>query len=235
MDKARKALAHLAEAYKANDTIVSDSPRAGVHVHVNCQHLTILQLFNFITAYLIFENCLVSHCGPDREGNLFCLRARDAEFLIYSLCRALETNEYRYTLSTDELRYASMNVRALSRYGSLEFRAMRGTSDMARVGLWAEMLVNLRDNAGSFQNPLEMIMESSEGGFESLASRLFGDNAHIITDQVDWEAKCVDGMRRAQEVAYSGDWDSMDKAPSRKVGGLDVSDEWEDDFPPIEF
>lgn len=232
--KAKEALSHLDEAYAANKSKVNDSPRAGVHVHVNCQRLTLLELYNFITAYLIFENCLVSFCGPDREGNLFCLRAKDAEYLIYSLCRALETGDYRRTLSTDELRYASMNVRALGCYGSLEFRAMRGTRDMDRIALWAEMLVNLRDSAAKFQNPVEMIMESSEGGFEALAEKLFGENASVIYSQPDWQAKAVEGMRRAQEVAFSGDWEEIASLPKRQVGGISVPPDWQDDFPPMD-
>lgn len=232
MDKAREALTHLDEAYTKNKSKVTDSPRAGIHVHVNCQRLTMLELYNFITAYLIFENCLVSYCGDDREGNLFCLRAKDAEYLIYTLCQALEDKSFRRTFATDEVRYASMNVRALAQYGSLEFRAMRGTRDMARIALWADLLVNLRDRAQQYENPVEMIMESSEGGFDLLASKLFGDYAHIIADQPDWQAKAVDGMRRAQEVAFSGDWEEIGSLPKRKVGGIVVPPNWEEDFPP---
>tara|TARA_B100000929_G_C15511743_1_gene421156 strand:- start:34693 stop:35592 length:900 start_codon:yes stop_codon:yes gene_type:complete len=235
LGKAKDALVHLDDCYEKNKSVVNDSPRAGVHIHVNCQNLSLLELYNFITAYLIFENCLVSFCGPDREGNLFCLRAKDAEYLIYSLCRALETGSYRRTLCTDELRYASMNVRALGSYGSLEFRAMRGTRDMGRIALWAEILVNLRDRSVSFQNPVEMIMESSEGGFEALAEKLFGEHASVIYAQPDWQAKAVEGMRRAQEVAFSGDWEEIASLPKRQVGGVTVTEDWDDDFPPIDF
>src|SRR3546814_4523614 len=49
-----------------------------------------------------------------------------------------------------------MNVKALGDYGSLEFRAMRGTRDMDLIYSWAETLLNLREFAKQFDNPAEI-------------------------------------------------------------------------------
>ncbi len=87
--EAYKALATLSHSFQENGSQIEDSGRAGVHVHVNCQELNIIQLYNFITLYLIFEDSLVKWCGPDRVGNLFCLRAKDAEWLLFNLAGAL--------------------------------------------------------------------------------------------------------------------------------------------------
>src|SRR3546814_21174594 len=92
--------------------------------------LTMTQLYSFMTVYLILENVLVGWCGHSRCGNLFCLRASDAEWLLTSIRAAAEGRTFKHSLHSDNLRYASMNVKALGDYGSLEFRTMHGNRDM---------------------------------------------------------------------------------------------------------
>lgn len=236
LPEANEALAYLAHRYKENKAKVADSPRCGVHVHVNCQHISLLQLYNFMVMYLIFEDVLVKWCGPTREGNLFCLRAKDAEYLLFVLGRALETKDFRRMFSTDELRYASMNVRSLCTYGSLEFRAMAGTVDMSLIYRWAEMLVGMRERAGQFENPVEMILATSEGGAEAFVRQAFSDeNASLIMSIEGWEDLIVEGVRRAQEVAYAGEWEDIASFPKRTVGGLEVSPDWDSDWPTMDL
>lgn len=121
LPKALDALAHLDACYIRGNTNVHESVRAGVHIHINVQKLTVVELFSFMTAYLILEDLLIKYCGEYREGNLFCLRTRDAEFLLHTLEGVASKKNYE-AFSSDMLRYASMNVCSLWRYGSLEFR-----------------------------------------------------------------------------------------------------------------
>ena len=79
LEGVKDALGYLDALYTANETTVHDSVRAGVHIHINCQKLTMTQLYNFMVVYLILENVLVKWCGNYRQGNLFCLKASDAE------------------------------------------------------------------------------------------------------------------------------------------------------------
>jgi len=231
---AYKALVNLQQRFRANETKVHDTGRAGVHVHVNCQALNIIQLYNFMTLYTIFEDVLVEWCGPDRVGNLFCLRSKDAEYLLYALGLALETRDWRGLFGTDDLRYASMNVKALCSYGSLEFRSMRSTDDMDTIYLWASSLVGLREAAKQVENPTELIYQVSAGGEEAFLDNYLPDLADTIKEQKDWKASIRDGMRRAQEIAFAGDWEALAKLPKKLVGGIKVDHNWEDDFPPMD-
>lgn len=232
----REALDYLAHQYKENEAQVDDSPRCGVHVHVNCQQLNIIQLYNFITLYLILEELLVKFCGKTREGNLFCLRAKDAEYLLYTLSQALEDKEFRRRFGTDDLRYASMNVKALCNYGSLEFRAMRGTEDMDTVYQWAALLVNLRKVGKTYPNPSEIIIGMSAGGYENFMHFVLSkEDASILMSYEGWEQMLTDGMRRAQDVAFAGDWEALATFPKRKIGGIEVNQNFEDDFPPMDL
>lgn len=216
---ARIALKYLDAQYKANNAVVHDSVRAGVHVHVNVQKLDMIQLYNFMTLYLVLEEVLVKWCGPTREGNLFCLRTCDADFLISQLQQAAETKAFN-GLVTDQLRYASMNVKALGTYGSLEFRSMRGTRDLQLIYKWAEVLVKLRDKATTYENPEKIIEGFSEGQAYGFIKDVLSDDAPLFMCE-GYERMLCDGMRRAQDVAYCVDWNDYHEVAKKIIGELE--------------
>lgn len=210
------ALKYLKLAYKKSGAVVDDSVRAGVHVHVNVQGMNIVQLYNFITLYLVLEELLVKFCGPTREGNLFCLRACDAEFLIVALKMAARTKRFRH-LVNDDLRYSSMNVKALGTYGSLEFRAMRGTEDFNLIEQWANMLVHLRESAKHFTDPTDIINGFSEGEAPGFLAQVLGPHAETFLGYPGVGQALVRGMRLAQDVAFCVDWQEFNEEEKEEV------------------
>lgn len=186
----------------SGDVVIDDTGRAGVHVHLNVQDLDITQVYNIICAYMIFEDALTEYCGADRVGNLFCLRVRDAEYLIDILRDAVVQEDF-HMIADDSIRYAAINVNALARYGSLEFRAMRSTLDMDRIHTWVDMLLRIRDWAVQFRDPQDIVETFSFKGPDVVFDTVFGENPVI---EFNPEAM-YDGIRRAQYVAYAtNDW-----------------------------
>lgn len=212
----KKALSHLDELYVNSESTIDESVRAGVHVHVNVQELTTVQLYSFITAYIILEDLLIKYCGEYREGNLFCLRTRDAEYLMNTLELTAEDKDWR-RLYSDTLRYASLNVCALSRYGSLEFRAMRGTRELSLVGDWAEILLNLRDVAIKFDNPAKIVEMLQENGSESFLEAFLGAFKEKLCNALPTEELVNTGLLRAYQLAMATDWESF---KMKNIGGL---------------
>lgn len=211
LNQLKMALKYLDIKYKECNSVVDDSVRAGVHVHVNVQTLNMVELYNFMTLYIILEEALVKWCGPDREGNLFCLRTMDADYLIYRLAQAAQTRDFRHLID-DNLRYGSMNVKALGTYGSLEFRAMRGTRDLSLIQLWAEVLVNLREVAKNYTDPKDIINGFSEGECVAFFDRCLGEYADLFRYE-GYERGLVQGMRRAQDIAFCCDWQKLLEEP----------------------
>jgi len=115
---------------------------------------------NFVCAYLIFENLLIDYCGRHRVGNLFCLRSSDAEFFIDNIANAVQNRDLEMMCS-DKVRYASLNVNALARYGSLEFRAMRSTTDPNVVMEWVDVLQAVYSWSQRFSDPIELVQHFS--------------------------------------------------------------------------
>lgn len=216
---ARIALKYLSVQYNKNNSDVHDSVRAGVHVHINVQDLNIIELYNFMTLYLILEEVLVKHCGEHREGNLFCLRTGDADYLLTQLQNAAEDKNFRQ-LVTDQLRYSSMNVKALGTYGSLEFRAMRGTRDLELIYNWAAVLLNLREVAKQYPSPDKIIEGFSEGEARTFLTNALGVHAEVYMFE-GFERMLCDGMRRAQDVAYCVDWADYHEVAKKLIGELE--------------
>lgn len=205
-DKVKVLLDRLDEKFKERESEVFDSGRAGIHVHVNIRDLTKAELYNFMCLYIIFEDLLVKWCGELREGNLFCLRIKDAEHLLQYLRDSLILGRLD-VLHDDNIRYASMNCKAVVQYGSLEFRAMRSTVDMEAIQQWVNLLLALKDTAKKFDNPREVINTMSWEGPEAFAKTTFGDMLSSFPANTDWRKSVIEGIRRAQNVAYAVEWE----------------------------
>jgi hypothetical protein len=198
-DSAMKALGLLRKNLDKAGAEVFATNRAGVHVHVNVQQMEMVQVTNFICLYMVFEDMLVQWCGDSRVGNLFCLRARDAEFFVSTLRKIVRTQDWG-EVGTDKLRYASLNLKALSTYGSLEFRAMRSDLTPGVIEEWIDLLLCLRDAALQYDNPQQIIEEVSMRGPEGMMHRVFGEHARALVLSYD---SIMEGVRLAQGIAYS--------------------------------
>lgn len=199
----QQVLEDMNKAFELRKSVIEDSGRAGVHIHINVRDMNRSELYNFIVLYLIFENILVELCGTARKGNLFCLRLKDAELVLDYLKESLHGLHILYT---DTIRYASMNCKALLQYGSLEFRAMRSTIDPVVLNDWIEVLLCLKDTARTFKNPPEILADlSSTPGF-LFAKEIFGEILSYFPSSTDWDEEIFKGARIVQELVYEGNW-----------------------------
>lgn len=225
-------LNQLMECFEENESTINDSDNTGVHIHINCQWMTTEQVLKFACLYLMMEEILVSMCGKNRAGNLFCLRARDAEGLIYRLCeakRAMNLNG----LQSDLVRYSSLNMAALSKFGTLEFRAMRTPNDFRKLEEWINILITIRDASGMFDKIEDMVEGVSRQGAKRFLTLIFGQDK---ADQI-WNHNCEDmllrGVRLVQDIAYTPtvledpdfDFDEAIDHPVAGVREFDV-DQW---------
>lgn len=208
LKQAEAALKYLAIQYKKHESVIDDTVRAGVHVHINVQDLNIVEAYNYMTLYIILEELLLKYCGEGREGNLFCLRTCDAEYLIFRLIEAVKSKKFR-RLVDDNLRYGSMNVKALGTYGSIEFRAMRGTSDLKRIFTWAKLLHHLKEVARKYVDPKDIINGFSEGEAAPFVEKCLGEFAPFFLEQEGMSKMVMSGMRRAQDIAFCTDWQEL--------------------------
>jgi Putative amidoligase enzyme len=206
-DKVLNFLLYLKKKLDENNAVINDSVRTSVHVHLNVQQLTFKQIYNFICLYLLFEDLLVEYAGPTRVGNLFCLRARDAEHLIDVLVSCAEQDSYSEIALANNIRYCSCNVAAIPKFGSVEFRALRGTVDPHLINTWVELLLRIKDESLNYDNPKEIIEEFSSLSPLGLFSKVFGEHTNLFgSNNTKIEHTLWESVRLIQQVAYATEW-----------------------------
>lgn len=201
-------LDQLKDAYRRSDSVVHESIRAGVHVHRNVQNFTPVQLFNLSISYFAIEDLLMKWAGENREGNHFCLRAKDGEFVLFQLQRVADTRLIKH-LNTDTIRYCSLNLYSLFKYGTVEFRGMRGTANLDAIKLWTEMIYALTENSKRFLDPLDIIMSMSGSGEDSFLRTLLPDH-HALLTYPGYETDIRDSIRRLQFIANTTNWNEFE-------------------------
>ena len=206
IDKLDTIFGELTRAFDNSGLKMRPTYRAGIHVHVNVQDLTPTQLITFVSSYFLLEEVLLSFCDKSRVGNHFCLRMKDASYLLDPLVSFIETQDIN-VLNDDNLRYSSLNVTSLFKYGSIEFRALESTLDFNRIKIWAGVLAHLKEYATTVQNPVELLGQASELGFTEFAPVILGP-WYVHFKQWCTEENLHQGVRNIQYAIYSRNWTS---------------------------
>ncbi len=197
-----KILNHLRGAFIKDDIQVKDSFRAGVHVHINCQEMTLEQVRTFCTLYYLFENLLLEYCGKDRSGNLFCLGAKNADYVLDFITSAFLGGDIK-DFNADIIRYTALNLSSLPKYGSVEFRALGTHPTLEGLETWVGLLLALKDYSLSLDNSINVIEQFSHLGALALTETVFGELAPLLSDQPDFNQNILAGMWTAQDLAFN--------------------------------
>lgn len=128
------------------------SLRAGIHVHIDIRDLETPQLIGMTILYAIVEPLLYRWIGQNRENSVFCVPFYKADEALLSACSIIHTamdderSGGHSVIAAAEAfeRYAGLNLQALSKFGSAEFRHMRTTHDKQRVFDWVNMIMSLK-------------------------------------------------------------------------------------------
>lgn len=201
------AFTELSAAMHIAKTSVRPTYRAGVHVHVNVQDLTPKQLITYIATYLMLEEVLITFCDKTRLGNHFCLRMSDASYSLDVITSAILASNLS-SLNTEDIRYASINITSLFKYGSIEFRALESTTDFNRIKTWAEILHHLKEFAKTVNNPTDLLGQASEQGFVEFAKTILAPFEPHFRGTIT-EDRIRVGVRNIQYAVYSRRWDEI--------------------------
>jgi Putative amidoligase enzyme len=205
LDGVEISLAELRRRFTENNTNINSSIRAGIHIHVNVNDLTIPQLFSFLTCYYLVEALITRKAGHNRAGNLFALRLEDAYGTIPYIVNFLKSGDISYLGNNNSIRYAACNLSSLSKYGSVEFRQLGTSKDFdVKIKKWCELLGTIRTNSLRFSSPREIIYSLSGEGANnfvtSILSRQLADE--FIFTEPDYIEKIMEYSRYVQDYVF---------------------------------
>lgn len=193
---------------KAKATL-DDSNRTSVHVHLNVQPFFLNRLASLMGLYFTFEEIFAEWCGEHRVGNLFCLRAKDAPAIVSQIRRFIRTG--MQAPLRDHHHYAGLNGNAIHKFGSLEFRTLRGVSDPSVIKTWVSILRRLYDLSEVYTDPREICSEFSYAGPQHFFDHILGDRAAVIRQGIEFDEERIgtslyEGIRLAQDICFARDW-----------------------------
>lgn len=166
-----KALADFEKAMK------KCSPKATIrcstHIHINVMGFSLREIFQAMTAHYLVEDALIETQSPNRHGNLFSLPMSLAEDIFISIKQALRSDASVSEFHVERNRYAALNLAALNKYGSLEFRFLDAYTEAAPLQLWSETLYNLVHN-GSRLTPKALLDMYNELPMADFLKQLLG-------------------------------------------------------------
>lgn len=129
----------------ANKAGWTPSNRAGLHIHINVQDLTIEKYLNLLKLYTLVEPCFFNAAGYERGGSIYCKSwwhgAANDE--LKSCMRTIATGRFYGVRS----RYLGLNINSISKYGTVEFRHKHSTTDAAEILAWINMIARLYNYA----------------------------------------------------------------------------------------
>jgi hypothetical protein len=176
ISKVEEALTVLKEHQR--DAELNFSFRCSVHVHINIGMLTHSQLLAYLYLVSLLEEPLMSFCGEERKGNRFCLRISDAEAYAEVLGSLFSHGPLELMhINANKVRYSAINIASIPKYGSLEFRGMRGNLDVDVIVAWCQTLYRLREYARKLDNPLNVYEEYINTSNIKFATKALGKNA----------------------------------------------------------
>lgn len=163
------------ETARTTQTLPQLTARTSLHVHVDVTDLTPSELIRLLMIYSIFELPLFRAYAPDRVDNHFCVRYN--QFLeLLGVPRALNKgmDVFSNQFNTPNVgRYCALNIKAVFKFGSVEFRHHPGTLSPAEMLEWVNACLSFKRAAKTEINFREMFFQNCQRGFEDQIRMIF--------------------------------------------------------------
>lgn len=206
-------ISRLTNELSKNAGVAKDSPRTSLHVHVNILDHTPLQTWTAAASYWLLENLMVKYCGEEqRKGNLFCLPLNTGEGVLSHVYRDLENDIPFERLLGDTIRYSGQNLNAVMKFGSIEYRSMRGVTDAETIDRWSTQLYNIVHRSKRFTDPASMLdTYLSTNPTEFMLLLLDRSFVEELQAHTGWPKLIDENVGLLSEMCYYHEWSTWNK------------------------
>lgn len=188
--------------------------RTGLHVHLDVRDMEQEELFRLFQLYALFERMLFKFVGDSRAASNFCVpwfRCTEQFRTMGVLTRDLgKVNSVKESFN-NLTRYVALNVAALAKFGSIEFRHMQNTHDYGRINTWIKFIMCLKKAAHELKfEKDELLLEISKAGPMNFIDKVFGNLAgslllpyEVPASGAAFEMDFNKGLETAQDLVIS--------------------------------
>lgn len=187
--------------------------RTGLHVHMDVRDMEVMQLVGMCVLYAIFEPAIFHWIGDNRENSHFCVpwyrsdgSILEAADIIKSAVKPVEGVNMDLLQSAERYqRYAAFNLQALFRYGSVEARHMKTTTDVRRIMEWINLLMSMKRAVARIPASDTAIVRTVEnlGPFRALEQILGPECRFLVYGDFDKDVLEI-GIPTANELIREG-------------------------------
>lgn len=156
-------------------TTCSFSPRTSVHVHLDMQTMTASNISDFLSIYCLFEKLMYQYAGRRRNKNIYCVPIAETRLAAGFTHATLQR-------IPDWRKYTGLNLLPLATYGTVEFRHMHGTFDVAKLCGWIQLIVQIKDYVINNTGIKKMILSmDSSTSWQGVLEEVFGEHSKLLT------------------------------------------------------
>ena len=184
---------YTAEGEHLSEKNLSD--RCSVHVHVNCQDLTLVQLTTLCMLYQVFESTLFNWIGDNRDKNIFCVPWSETNLTYNKISMLDDLQQSEYQVRSWE-KYTALNLLPLLSLGTVEFRHMAGQKNETRILQWLRIILRLFEytRQKDFMEVRQQIMGlNSTSQYKGLLEEVFKEEAVLLACD-DYKLKLEEGV-----------------------------------------
>jgi hypothetical protein len=138
---------------------------------------------------------------------MFCLRTKDAGYFLSALREVARSNDLSI-FDTDRLRYCSLNLKSLFKFGSVEFRTLATPKTAEPIVEWISIINSLYLYSLTLNTPNDVLSLYSDKHEEYLLTEVFKVYADCLKVQ-ELKDKVRSGFRHARLLIKTVDWDSF--------------------------
>ena len=185
------------------------SGRCSTHIHINVHDLYLYQVWAFVALYYCYEDVAMQIAGQERAGNLFCVGASNSSFI-----EKVMVDKTVIANTTMNTKYAAVNMSSVGKFGSLEFRALRGTISHEVVYAWIDFLLKIKEYVKGLSPeqvaaiPDRISMNTPRGFLDNMLGK--GEASDYLREHlaIDFDISTLtyEGTRRIQRVFYEIPW-----------------------------
>lgn len=199
----------LFNVFEQRKTKLALSNRCSLHVHYNVGGLKVNSLTSVIALWTVFEEPLLRWWGDARYKNHFCLSSKDESANVKAWQSFL--TDGRLPEETG-LRYTALNLVAIKKYGSVEFRGGGGVDNPDKAIVWIRFLYALCEYAkAKYNNPQELAYDLSERGALTIFLDICGEEfetfgREVVTTVEEFDRCCAESFYNFQPILFGFPW-----------------------------
>lgn len=209
---ATKAITDFYKVFNEH-AVIRNSQRCSTHMHLNFQHMSILQVYSFLSLFYVFEYAFFKKFAPERMGNGYCMPLYDYGLTAKTHKKNLLGNKF-----SSPQRYQSLNTQALTQYGSIECRMLGESSNAEKPLQWMNILLELYDyiKNNPLLTPAEILVVDN---FPEFTEANLPKTWEAIKDMANLNSVLQFGVDSVQEFAFTVDWNPCKtaSAPATEV------------------